>query len=216
MYLLVAATHSEIAGARSLISPAAAAFLVTGMGPVEAALSLTRHLSTVREPYRAIINIGTAGAFVDTGLGLLDLCLATREVLGDLGICFGDRIEAFAPSLPAPREFDLTGALQALAGQTLAGAGISCRSGTFVTVSCVSGTRARGDELRDLYGAICENMEGAALARVCQVFGIPFLELRCVSNMVEERNTATWRLAEASQRICATVSQLLQTWEERR
>lgn len=211
MYLLVAATEPEIVRARSRVAPASAEFLVTGMGPVEAALALSRHLSG-REPYRAVINIGTAGSFAATGLDVLDCCLAAREVLGDLGICLGDRIEAFAPVLPAPREFDLDGVLLTRAEQALQAAGISFRSGTFVTVCCVSGTRARGEHLRDSHGAICENMEGAALARVCQAYGLPFLELRCISNRVEDRNTAGWRLEEASERVCSILAELLQAW----
>jgi futalosine hydrolase len=213
MYLLVAATEPEIERARFQIPAGSAQVLVTGLGPVEATLSLARHLSVVRARYRAVINIGTAGAFTGTGLGLLDICLASGEVLGDLGICLADRIEDFSSSLPAPRVFPLAGELLLQTERTLADTGMVFRTGTFVTVSCVSGTQARGDQLRDRHQAICENMEGAALARVCQSFGVPFLELRCISNMVEERRTADWRLTEASARVCNLVSRLLVAWK---
>jgi futalosine hydrolase len=212
MYLLVAATEAEIEKARSQIPGHGAQFLVTGMGPVEATLALTKHLGGTSHSYQAVINVGTAGAFIDTGLGLLDACLAGKEVIGDLGICLQDRIAGFSPSLAVPREFSLTGELLARAERTLAAMAIPCRVGTFVTVSCVSGTRTRGDQLRDRHQAICENMEGAALARVCQSFELPFLELRCISNMVEERNTGNWRLAEAATHACAIAAQLVTAW----
>jgi futalosine hydrolase len=212
MYLLTAATDMELEEASSLIPPNAAGFLATGMGLVEATLALTRHLSGTGGIYQGVINIGIAGAFMGNGLHLLDLCLADREVLGDLGICLPDRIAEFSPDLPAPREISLKGGLLTRAEKTLASAAISCRIGTFVTVNCVSGTKARGDQLRKRHQAICENMEGAALARVCQSFRMPFLELRCISNLVEERNTANWRLAEAAARAGATAARLLSAW----
>jgi futalosine hydrolase len=50
------------------------------------------------------------------------------------------------------------------------------------------------------FDAICENMEGAALARVSQEFGIPFLELRAISNMVENRDQSAWQIREAAEK----------------
>jgi len=51
--------------------------------------------------------------------------------------------------------------------------------------------------LAGLYRGLCENMEGAAVARVCREFGLPCLELRCVSNLVEDRDRSRWRLRDA-------------------
>ena len=48
-------------------------------------------------------------------------------------------------------------------------------------------------------------MEGAAAARVCQQFALPLLELRCISNLVEDRNLHNWRLREACVR-CGEVA----------
>jgi futalosine hydrolase len=119
-------------------------------------------------------------------------------VLADLGICFADTIEPFAgDALAVNREFDLENELFQQARKILACENIPFASGRFLTVNCVSGTGRRGDYLQKTHQAICENMEGAALARVCQGFGVDFLELRCVSNMVEDRNPSKWRLKEA-------------------
>ena len=92
----------------------------------------------------------------------------------------------------------------------LAGGRMACRRGTFVTVSCVSGTSRRGDLLARQHQGLCENMEGAAAARVCREFGLPFLELRCVSNLVEERDLRKWRLREACDRCGEAAALLLQ------
>jgi futalosine hydrolase len=209
MFLLVAATELELAGARSLLSPEEIDFLVTGVGPVEATLALTKALGRAPGRYRGVVNIGAGGAFAGTGLDLLDLCLARREVLGDLGICFDGGIEHFPPELSAPGVFSLENGLLAAAEELLTGAAVPFYTGTFVTVSCVSATRARGDMLRDRHQAVCENMEGAALARVCQDFGVDLLEVRVISNLVENRNPIAWRLHEASDKACRTAVELL-------
>jgi len=56
--------------------------------------------------------------------------------------------------------------------------------------------------------ALCENMEGAAVARVCQQFGLPLLELRCISNLVEDRNLQNWQLKQACTR-CGEAAALI-------
>lgn len=49
-------------------------------------------------------------------------------------------------------------------------------------------------ELAERFGALVESMEGAAAAHICALYGIPFLEIRGVSNLVEDRNRESWRI----------------------
>jgi futalosine hydrolase len=42
-----------------------------------------------------------------------------------------------------------------------------------------------------------ESMEGAAFMCACQMHGLPFAQVRAVSNMVERRNRRAWKLMEA-------------------
>jgi nucleoside phosphorylase len=42
-------------------------------------------------------------------------------------------------------------------------------------------------------------MEGAAVAHVAHLHRIPVGEVRGISNIVTDRNTASWRLQEAAQ-----------------
>jgi len=198
MYLLVAATELELEPARQALAGAPhVTFLRSGVGPVDAAFSLTRYLC-LHDRVAAVINFGVAGAYRHTGLEVLELCAATNETLADLGICLADRIEPLAgDALAVNREFDLENELGREARRILEFDHIPFASGRFLTVNCVSGTARRGDYLQQTQKALCENMEGAALARVCQGCGVDFFELRCVSNLVEDRNPATWRLQEA-------------------
>jgi futalosine hydrolase len=58
--------------------------------------------------------------------------------------------------------------------------------------------RAFGDALYERFGALCESMEGAAAAHVCALHDVPFLEVRGISNLVEDRNRSRWRIIEAA------------------
>ncbi|MCF6188624.1 MAG: hypothetical protein L3J49_14270, partial [Desulfobulbaceae bacterium] len=140
-------------------------------------------------------------------------CLAEEEILGDFGICHQDRIEPFiAPALGVRDRFFLDKRLLEQTALFLQQENIPYRTGRFVTVNCVSGTRRRGDMLADQCQGLCENMEGAAVARVCAGFNLPCLELRCISNFVEDRNTGRWKLKEACRRageVAALVAEYL-------
>jgi len=82
--------------------------------------------------------------------------------------------------------------------------GVSLARGRFITVSTCSGTRQRGEDLVRHFGAITENMEGGAVALTCLRYGINCLEIRGISNQVDERDMSMWDIplaVEAAQRF---------------
>lgn len=174
--------------------------LITGIGPVETALSLSRMLHK-EGVVDYVLNFGVAGAYSENNTavqaGVLDICLAEEEVFGDLGIQLSDRVERFGAELPVRDRFVLDRTLLSVASETLDTIGVPYKKGVFVTVSCCSGTQKRGRALGRQFQGLCENMEGAAAARVCEQFSLPCLEVRCVSNMVEDRNKKHWKLRQA-------------------
>ena len=179
--------------------------LITGIGPVETTLSLSCFLQERLAEVDAVLNFGIAGAYPDNNTnlqaGMLDICLAEQEILGDLGICLQDRIERFtAAGLQVKDSFVLDQDLLAVAGQALDDTDIAHKQGVFITVNCATGTLKRGKMLGRSLQGLCENMEGAAVVRVCQKFAVPCLEVRCISNMVEDRNRENWQLQQACQR----------------
>ncbi len=203
MYLLTAATSFEMDAFRNHVSGSDGNLLVTGMGPMETALRLARCLEGRQGNLRGVINFGVAGAYRYPGqeqaAALLDICLAEREVLGDFGICLQGEIEQFGDHLQEIPVFPMDPSLLAGSRRVLAGHGLSCRTGVFVTVNCASGTLARGSMLGRMHNGLCENMEGAAVARVCREFALPCLEIRCISNLVEDRDPSGWQLNRACQ-----------------
>ncbi|WP_448872300.1 futalosine hydrolase [Desulfobulbus propionicus] len=187
--------------------------LLTGVGPVEAAMQVTAGLVQSWQSISGVINFGVAGAYVreSSGAALLDLCIAEREVLGDLGICHGDHIIPLrGSSFDVFDAFDLHSSFLDRAISVLERAAVPFHRGPFVTVNCVSGSSQRGDQFSRQHQAVCENMEGAAVARVCAHFRLPLVELRCISNLVENRNPQHWRLEDACRRCGHAVAQVVQ------
>ena len=211
MFLVVAATGMEMRAFRKAVSDSLSwEPLIAGIGPVETAFSLTSRLERGRSGLQGVLHFGVAGAYLGSGgasADMLDICLAKEEVFADMGICYLDGIEHFsAPELGVRNRFSLDQKLLQDAATLLAKKKIGFHQGRFLTVSCVSGTRKRGDMLADQFDGLCENMEGAAVARVCDAYLLPCLEIRCISNFVEDRDTGRWRLKEACTKAGATAA----------
>lgn len=200
MLLLVTATDVELTPLAAAGLPEKCVTLLCGVGPVEATLNLSRRLAVVASDIAAVVNFGLAGGYPDHNVDLLDLCLAEREYLGDIGVVLDERIAPLDQKFDPVREFPCDPHLLDRAEALLGQAGFASRRGNFVTVAGCSGTLSRSRYLSAQYGAICENMEGGALARTCQAYGLPFLELRCVSNLVLDRARQVWCVPEATAR----------------
>ncbi len=216
MLLALAATEIEMIPLQRLLKDTASPILtlVSGVGPVESAVCLAGFLAGQRNGLiSGIINFGVAGGYVRAGgedvPALLDLYLAETEVFGDLGICYPDRIEPLPRELTGNPVYRLDRGLLERALEICADQEIRIKTGNFVTVAGVSATLCRGLGLSDQWQGQCENMEGAAIARVCSEFSMPMLELRCISNFVEDRNPKSWRLQEACEKAAWTVGEIL-------
>jgi len=177
---------------------------VTGIGKVNAAAVAMALID--RFAPSLIVNTGCAGAYPGSGLAVGDLALATSEVLGDEGVQTPDgweTLEAIGiPSLVVDgtryfNEFPLSRLAASRAEALAVSRGFHLRSGRFVTVSTCSGTAVRGAELRKRFGGLCENMEGAAVAQVALACGVDCLEVRGISNLVEDRDLSRWDIPAA-------------------
>jgi futalosine hydrolase len=56
---------------------------------------------------------------------------------------------------------------------------------------------ATSERLQRRFDVAIESMEGAAAAQVCLALGVPFAEIRAVSNVVGERDRRTWDVPRA-------------------
>jgi futalosine hydrolase len=183
-----------------------------GMGKTNAAHALTALLEA--QAVSGVIGFGIGGAYPGSGLEIGSIALATSAVYGDEGVeAPGGWISTEAIGIPLWQagetrrfnEFPLDAALVESARAALERAGMDVRTGPFVTVSACSGTSVLGQERAARFGAVCEGMEGAALAHVAAVYQVPFLELRGISNHVEDRDMSRWRIREAAEAAQAAV-----------
>ncbi len=193
---------------------------VCGVGPVEAAARVMRLLCNHAGEVQQVINFGIGGAYLsepgEAGIDLLHVCVAESEVLGDYGVCYGNRVESFAdPKMAGKTKFMLDNDLLSAARQKLTDAAIDFSSGSFVTVNGASGTADRGRFLKKKFNAICENMEGAAIARCCALYSLPMLEMRVISNMVEDRPGVPWEIKDACRRSGHVAALIVNALKER-
>lgn len=184
---------------------------LTGIGKVNAAI-VTTHLIEKLKP-ALIVNTGCGGAYSGSGLSVGDLAVATAEIYGDEGVLTVNgwhTLEIIGiPSVERKgnrysNEFPLSMEQAVKVFRFATSLGLPVKRGKFVTVSTCSGTSMRGDELEKRFGGICENMEGAAIAHTSLLYDTPFLEVRGISNMVEDRNISKWdipRSVEMTQRF---------------
>jgi futalosine hydrolase len=186
-------------------------FGLTGIGKVNAAI-VTTHLIERLKP-ALIINTGCGGAYPGSGLSVGDLAVATAEIYGDEGVLTVNgwhTLEIIGiPSVERKgnrysNEFPLSMEQAAKVFRLATSLGLPVKRGKFITVSTCSGTSMRGNELEKRFGGICENMEGAAIAHTALLYDTPFLEVRGISNMVEDRDISKWdipRSVEMTQRF---------------
>jgi futalosine hydrolase len=200
----------------------------TGIGLVNTAQALTTALSI--EAPELVIQFGVAGAYSTCGLDVGDVGIADREIYGDLGVRTATGWQgAEIIGIPTVR-LGPTGAHEAqyynefTADRDLVRLALaildrdeswpadrpSLKAGPFITVQECSGTKALGDERARRFNAICENMEGAAVAHLCVMERLPFLEIRGISNLVEDRDRDRWDLKKASARAQNAVTALLE------
>ncbi len=192
---------------RGMIGINPVVLIETGIGAVNTAQALTVALQEISPEF--VLQIGIGGAYLSSGLNKGDLALATEENYGDLGVItsagWSPADEIGIPILSAERDYyntyPLEPALVARAQHILEQSGECAMQGPFVTVQQCTGREDIGNELAARFNAICENMEGAAAAHVCTLYTVPFLELRAISNRVEDRNKDAWDIPRAVQSV---------------
>jgi futalosine hydrolase len=70
--------------------------------------------------------------------------------------------------------------------------------GPCVTSSQATGLLSHARWLGQRFGALAESMEGAAAAHVCALYGVQFLEVRGISNLVTDRERDSWQVKRAA------------------
>lgn len=190
--LVCVATELEGAVLRGrLVSEPGVQIVRMGVGPVNAAHAVT--IAITRERPRAIVVCGVGGAYPGSGLSVGDVVCAETEYYGDLGAAsptgFLDMKAIGFPIIESPVALYNELPLQVFPVS---------RRVKFVTVTTCTGTDAAARAIAARTGGAVENMEGAAVAHVAHLHGVPVGEVRGISNIVTDRDHGTWRLKEAA------------------
>ncbi len=180
---------------------------VTGLGMMATAWELSRVF--VHQKPGFCINAGIAGA-LDTALGIGDVVHVATETLADLGVEDSDGrcIDLFELGFLEKDNFPFSGgklenpgALDSRFMPLVHGITVNKAHGS---ASSIARIRARYPE------AQVESMEGAAFFFACLQAGLPFVEVRAISNHVEPRNREGWDLPLAIQNLNRVLKEMLE------
>jgi futalosine hydrolase len=173
--LIVAATNQEILSQEFSDYD----ILISGVGMINACFELTKYLQENKPDI--IINVGVAGAFKKEYI-LGDVLEVSRDCFSEMGVQNRDRFLNMSDV-----GLDVDTAFQYSPQTNL----IQARG---ITVNTVHAKNEAIEEVVKRLNPDLESMEGAAFMLVCQKFNIRFIQIRSVSNYVEERNKEKWDL----------------------
>ena len=167
--------------------------LLTGVGALPTAWALMRQIS-LRKP-DLIIQAGIAGCYAPGHIG--EVLAVKAEALGDIGVEEGGVFKTvFDLNLMDKNGPPFTNGLlvnpyQRLLDQT----GLQQVKG--ITVNEITTGKTRISWYQQNIAPVVESMEGGALHYVCLKEGIPFLQIRSVSNDIGVRDKSKWNFPSA-------------------
>jgi futalosine hydrolase len=183
--------------------------LVSGVGMVATASWCSRALCTDR--FDAALNLGVCGSFnAAVQPGSVVHVVSDRFI--ELGAEDGDRfLTVHQMNLLGDDEFPFTGGRLVNASPPALAALTALRQVDGVTVNTVHGEETSIACAIERFNPDVESMEGAAFMYACLIHGVPFAQVRAVSNMVERRNRSAWKLDEAIAELTRVAGRLLES-----
>ncbi len=157
--------------------------LATGVGPVEAAVRTAQRLA--HDAPDAVLHVGIAGARQASGLQIGEIIIGTESHYSDLSAQIPSLVTT---ALPDPELFARIAALLPTAKQLP------------IATSAAIGGR---------HNCNVEAMEGFAVLRAAAHAGVPCVEVRAISNMVEESDRSKWDFAGGLQAIAIAARTVL-------
>jgi len=177
---------------RGLINQKTSVVICTcGVGKANAAHGTTLLIERFSPDIIYIIGIG--GAYPSSGLSIGDIVIGEKEIYGDEGLALRDSFHTMQEiELPVIRidGVDYFNEFPLLIPEKLS---TFKSKGNFLTVSSCTGSLEKAFAIEKKFKAICENMEGAAVAHICKLYGITPVEIRGISNMLGDREAAKLR-----------------------
>jgi futalosine hydrolase len=181
--------------------------LAGGVGSAAAAAAAAQAIeraAAAGHPYDAVLSAGIGGGFagqVEVG----GLVIGSYAIAADLGAASPDGFTSIDELGFGTATLVCDPALVSSLGAAIRAAA----TGPVLTVNTVTGTSAGTAELRHRHpDAVAEAMEGYGVACAAALAGVPFAELRAVSNVVGPRDRAAWRIPAALAALSAAFAAL--------
>ncbi|MBQ5491924.1 MAG: 5'-methylthioadenosine/adenosylhomocysteine nucleosidase [Treponema sp.] len=168
----------------------------SGIGKVNAALCAQRLVMQFGVTH--IINTGIAGAMA-SGLGILDMVVSKDAVYHDFEVtAFGYK----QTKIPQMKTSTFKADKKMIDAATIAFAGLKEAAGHQMVVGRVASgdqficdARAK-DAIRKICKPACVEMEGAAIAHAAYLNKVPFVIIRCMSDMADDAGGKTYSFNE--------------------
>lgn len=186
--LILSPTEMEIAAFAEQASDCVVE--ICGIGMAETAASCAAAIAA-HDP-RMVILAGIAGTYADSEMTIGESMLVDRERIADMG-AFGNGVfnEKFAKEYLCPYAESIKGFVKVGSN----------------SVSACAAPYVCGSQTYKI-----ENMEGAAFFALCSALGVPFLELRTISNSVGAPYLE-WNIPLATTNLCKSLNRLLREIE---
>jgi futalosine hydrolase len=169
--------------------------LTTGVGMIATAAWCSRTFAA--EHYDLALNVGLCGSF-DAAIAAPDVVHVTADRIAELGAEDGDDfLTIHQLQLLGENEFPFDGGMLVNTNPPPLPPLAALRSVTGITVNTVHGNERTIAAVRDRYDPDVESMEGAAFMYASLIAGVPFAQVRAVSNAVVRRNRGAWRIDAA-------------------
>lgn len=156
---------------------------MSGVGKVNAAICTQKMIDIFKPDY--IINSGVAGGLCEF-IKKCDIVISESLIYHDF-----NPLEILLNYAPFTTAFKADKLLISYAEKSTkelcenSEIKFSAHTGTIVSGDCFVSSSEKANELNAKFGALCTEMEGAAIAHTCTVNNVPFLVLRSISDFAD-------------------------------
>lgn len=228
-FAVIAAEEQELVGFRDFLTdpqdlegPAGCRFLVgetdgvkvaamrCGIGKVNAAIGLQAMIDTFHPD--VVVNIGSAGG-VDEGLAVYDIVVAERTVQHDMDVTGLGYAPGVVPGNDSPF-CEADPALHDMAVRAGTEEGLPVHSGTIASGDVFVSDPALKQQIVERFGAMCAEMEGAAVAQCCVRNNVPWAVIRAVSDNGDDAAAVSYTdfSAQASIQAVRLIRRMIGMW----
>lgn len=166
-------------------------FHVSGVGIAASMFSLTHDL--IQHKPDLAVQVGIAGGFPPSGK-VGETFIVKDDLFADIGVVEdGEWKDLFDLGFLQPDGIPFT--KKKLTNPWLKKYNLlQLPTVSAITVNEITTQKSKLDLYKEIFHPVLESMEGAAFHYACLMLGIPFIQMRTISNAVGDRNKKNWQI----------------------